>query len=416
MSKVDGKWKRIDSFFHQISGIRKPIKYTLNEHPMSNNLCYYFRYDGDTYRGSTGETFDNIDYCHTMVKEIIYNTTQTERSQRKKQKGKKIKITKFEDVVKGFLLHKKNENLSPKTLYEYHRQSKYLLEFFKGRDINSFGEKKDYEDYTNWRKKYYDTHKGKIIKTYKGNGKVFRGRKFENGVGDVSINRENQILVSILIYSKEYLGHLKGIEIQHYKKIDVNEKDRDTVKYWEYKKLKKYWEEKNPYYWKIISFVDKSGIRYPSELLKITNSDVNLKEGFVLIRNRKSKKKKIINTKVPLIEETKKILEELRSREGIPKGPNDPVFVNDKGIQIKYINKGFKKSLSELGINENLTMYSFRHTYTTRMVKNPEIPLIMVSRILGHRDTQMVDRKYSHLTDNDVLRTFQRMEEKKKKS
>ena len=174
------------------------------------------------------------------------------------------------------------------------------------------------------------------------------------------------------------------------------------------------WEEKNPYYWKIISFVDKSGIRYPSELLKITNSDVNLKEGFVLIRNRKSKKKKIINTKVPLIEETKKILEELRSREGIPKGPNDPVFVNDKGIQIKYINKGFKKSLSELGINNKLSIYSFRHTYVTRLIKNPEISMKIVSQILGHTDTTMVDRIYSHLTDDDALRAIQRMEEKKK--
>ena len=415
MSKEDGKWKKMGQYSHQISGIRKPIKYTLNEHPMSNNLFYYFRYDGDTYRGSTGETFDNIDYCHTKVKEIIYNTTQTERSQRKKQKGKKIKIANFEDVVKDFLLHIKNKNLSPKSFYEYHRQSKYFLEFFKGRDINSFGEKKDYEDYTNWRKKYYDTHKGKIIRTYKGNGKVFQGRKFENGVGDVSINRENQTLERILIYSKEYLGHLKGIEIQHYKKIDVNKKDRDVVQYWEYLKLKKYWEEKNPYYWKIISFVDKTAVRYPSELLKITNSDVHLKEGFVLIRNRKSKKKKIIDTRVPLIEETKKILEELQSREGVPKGPNDPVFVNDKGVQIKYINKSFKKSLSELGINNKLSMYSFRHTYATRLIKNPEISMKIVSHILGHTDTTMVDRIYTHLTDDDAMRAIQQMEEKKKK-
>ena len=285
---------------------------------------------------------------------------------------------------------------------------------FKGRDVNSFQSKKEHLDYMNWRKSYYKLHKDKTTQTYKRNGKEIKGRKFET-VGDTSIDKEIVLLVSILRFSKEYMNALKEIEIPSYTINGKNDKKRDVVKYWEYLKLKKYWEEKNPYYWKIISFVDKTAVRYPSELLKITNSDVHLKEGFVLIRNRKSKKKKIIDTKVPLIEETKNILEELRSREGIPKGPNDPVFVNDKGVQIKYINKSFKKSLSELGINNKLSIYSFRHTYVTRLIKNPEISMKIVSHILGHTDTTMVDRIYTHLTDDDAMRAIQQMEEKKKK-
>ena len=406
MSKEDGKWKKIGSYSHQVSDIRKPIKYTLNEHPLSMNLYYYFHYKNKTYRGSTEE--NNIENSHTKVKEIIYDVTHG-----KNKNEEKKKIIKFEVAVEKFLQFKENEKLAPKTLHEYRRQSKYLLEMFKGRDVNSFQSKKEHLDYMNWRKSYYKLHKDKTIQSYKRNGKEIKGRKFKT-VGDTSIDKEIVLLVSILRFSKEYMNALKEIEIPSYTINGKNDKKRDVVKYWEYLKLKKYWEEKNPYYWKIISFVDKTAVRYPSELLKITNSDVHLKEGFVLIRNRKSKKKKIIDTKVPLIEETKHILEELRSREGIPKGPNDPVFVNDKGVQIKYINKSFKKSLSELGINNKLSIYSFRHTYVTRLIKNPEISMKIVSQILGHTDTTMVDRIYSHLTDDDALRAIQRMEEKKK--
>lgn len=415
MSKEDGQWKKIGpSYSHQVSDIRKPIKYTLNEHPLSMNLYYYFHYKNKTYRGSTGES--NIENCHTKVKEIIYDVTHG-----KSRKEERQKIIKFEEVVKKFLQFKEVLKRSPKTLHEYRRQSKYLLEMFKGRDVNSIQTKKEYLDYMNWRKRYYKTHKDKTTQKYKRNGKEIKGRKFSN-VGDTSINREIILLGNILRFSKEFMNTLKGVEIPSSIIMGKDDRNkRDVVKYGEYRKLKKYWEEKNPYFWKIISWVDKTGIRYPSELSNIIWSDVNLKEGFVLIRNRKCKDKRNgqgdpIDTEVPLIEETKKILEELRSREGILKGPNDPVFVNDKGVQVKYINKGFKKSLSELGINENLTMYSFRHTYTTRMVKNPEIPLKMISYILGHRDTQMVDRRYSHIEGKDVRRTIHGIEEKKKKS
>ena len=50
------------------------------------------------------------------------------------------------------------------------------------------------------------------------------------------------------------------------------------------------------------------------------------------------------------------------------------------GKQIKNISKSFKNSLSECEIDKQLTMYSLRHLYTTRMVKRPDLPLQMICK------------------------------------
>jgi len=103
----------------------------------------------------------------------------------------------------------------------------------------------------------------------------------------------------------------------------------------------------------------------------------------------------------------------LKSRKDIPKGDDDPVFVNDNGVQISNIRKSFKQSIVDCGIKKNLCMYSLRHLYTTRMVKRPDIPLIMISQSLGHKDTSMVNKYYSHLRIEDLVKTFQKSEERK---
>ncbi len=165
----------------------------------------------------------------------------------------------------------------------------------------------------------------------------------------------------------------------------------------------------------MISFVDQTGIRYPSEIGRILVSDVNLQKGYVMIRDRKSKSEEPVNTKMPLSDKAIKILEDLLSREGIPKGPKDRVFVNDKGVFIKYINKAFKKSLLKLNLNPTLSMYSFRRTYATRLVQDPEIPMKIVAYMMGHKDCTMVDRIYSNIGDDEALKLMQRIKDKKNK-
>jgi integrase/recombinase XerD len=203
---------------------------------------------------------------------------------------------------------------------------------------------------------------------------------------------------------------LKDVEVPPYKMFKEKRREEILTKK-EYEKLKDYWMKKNPYYWNIISFVNNTGVRYSSELNNIQVRDVNLKKSYVMIRNRKSRSG-IINTPVPLVGTSREIVEELLSRDFLKK-PTDPLFLNDKGKQIKSINKPFKKSLIECGIEKNLTMYSLRHLFTTRMVRRPDIPIKVLSEVLGHTSTDMINKHYSHLKTEDYVNIFQRSEENK---
>lgn len=401
VSQSTDKTTKVSVFYDQ-----KKYNITLYKNGNNPNIYYYFRWNGKSYQGSSGT--DDLEKSKTIVPEIFYDITKGIR-----KKGHR-RVTNFKEVVKEFIKHKERQNLSPNTLVDYRLKSKFLMEKFGNEDISYLCSKKKglFLEYQEWRENYYQKHKEKRLQTYTRGKTVIKGRHFDT-VGIVSLNRECRLLVSILRFSQEYLGLLPGIEIPRYKHIPETGR-KNIFSYGEYRRLEKYWKEKNPYYWSIISFVDKTGIRYPSELNRILWRDVNFQEGYVLIRNRKSRGN-TIDTEIPLTEKTRAILEYLHSREGISKKSDDYVFVNDKGVQVKNIVKGFKKSLSELGITKKVSMYTFRHTFTTRMVNNPDIPLKTLSYILGHKDTTMLDTRYSHITGKQVRRIFQSMEEKKKK-
>jgi integrase len=292
-------------------------------------------------------------------------------------------------------------------------QSKYLLERYKGRDITELCSKSIYLDYTEWRRKYYQSHETKRKQKYKRYNKDVEGREYLT-VGNVRINREIRLLVSILRFAKEYKNVLQDINIPQYTMLE--EKRRDALlTQEEYLKLEKHWMNKNPYYWKIISFLNNTGLRYPSELNKIVWSDIDLEKSYVLIRDRKNKNRNnVLDTAVPLVGTARTIIEELKAREKISKGETDFVFVNDKGMQIKSINRAFKKSLVECDIDKKkLTMYSLRHLFTTRMIRRADIAPKVLATVLGHRDLTMIDKHYSHFKVEDLVNVFQRSEDHK---
>lgn len=384
--------------------LSKPCKITLYKNGNNKNIYYYFSWKKKSYRGSTGA--DDLQIAEDKVVEIHFDIVKGIR-----EKGK-FKNIKFEDLIKKFFKFKEERNISNKTLSEYKRQSKYLIEKFKTSDINSIPKKSVYQEYIDWRKKYYTTHENKRLQIYKKNGKKVEGRVFKS-VGPATLNRECRLLVSVLKFGKEYMNILQDTTIHSYKMLPEKRREEILTRE-EYQKLKEYWMKKNPYYWYIISFVNNTGIRYPQELLKIIYEDVHLDKSFVLIRNRKNKNKSVpVNTPVPLVGRAKEIIEILISRPGISTDPKSFVFVNDNGVQIKSITKQFKKSLVECGIEKNLTMYSLRHLFTTRMVRRPDIPIKILSEVLGHKDTTMINKFYSHLRTEDLVNVFQRSEDHK---
>jgi integrase len=379
-----------------------PFKITLyyRKSDLSRNIHFYFNLFGKRYREST-----HTNHLQTAEEYAI------QRYLAVKNHGKDAKkVLKFEKVVEKFLEFKatkvRDRKLGIKTFGEYERQCRFLVEKFKGKDINSFA-KKDFTDYRGWRQEYYTTHKKKAFQTYIREGKTIKGRKIDY-LGEVVINRELGLLRMILLFCKDELE----IEIERvptFDKFDEN-RGRDILTDAEMAKLKEYWLRHNRYYWDIISFCANTGLRYPSELDRCVWKDVDLENKILIVRNRKGSGKRKNGARdmsIPLIGESHAILTRLNSREVIPKGENDFVFINDRGVKVSNISKSFKVCLAKCGITgKEITMYTLRHYFTTKMILS-KMPLLNLAHILGHTSTQMIERHYATLLIQDHIHSMQ---------
>lgn len=408
MSEIQNK----DEFPYHIP-LPNGKKITIYNNGNNENIYYYFRFGKKSYQGSTGTS--NIELS---IKEgfRIYSEVSTG----KRKTGSKGS-TKFEVVCKKYLEYKENKeedirkkNLSPRTLIEYKRHSKFLIEKFSGREIETLCNEKIYENYQNWRSNYYKEHPSekqfKFKRKIKGKQKpkTLKGRVLDH-VGSVPINRELRLLVSILRYSKYTLNLLPDIEIPPYKMLDEN-RGKKILTDQEYVILREYMSVNRPFQWMIISFINSTGIRYPSEFLRITWDCVDWKTPCIWIRNRKNpKSNESLDTPVPLVGTSLEILKTLWSRENenISKEPDSPVFVNEKGVLVKNVKKSFKYCLKKCGLDESITIYSFRHRFTTRMILREDIPVVVLSKVLGHKSTEMVMKHYEQLNKDNYLKVFQ---------
>ena len=374
---------------------------TLYKNGNNENIYYYFTFGKKSYRGSTGKNDlqSSVDEGFRIYSEV---------STGKRKYGSKGS-NKFEVVCKQYLKHKeedKRRKLSPRTLIEYKRNSKYLIQKFRGYEIETLCSEKVYETYQKWRSDYYKEHQTKKQIVYKRKGKNFKGRILDH-VGSVPINRELRLLVSVLRYSKYNLKLLQNVEIPPYTMLEEN-RGKKILTETEYEKLRHYMTTNSHYNWLIISFINSTGIRYPSELLRITWKDVDWDTPCVWIRNRKNpKSNQPLDTPFPLVGNSLGIIKQLWSRDNISKEPNDPVFVNDKGVQVKNIRKSFKNSLVKCGIDNDVSLYSFRHRFTTRMILCEDIPVVILSKVLGHKSTQMVMKHYEQLDKDNYVKVFQ---------
>jgi len=362
---------------------------------LSPNIYFYFRLNKKSYRGTTGTS--NLEESEKISIGKYFDI--------KERKDDAPKSVKFEVMIDKFLAYKQGR-VGPKTWKEYNRQSKYLIEFFTKREVNSFT-REDYDNYEIWRRHYYENNKKRVTQKYVRGGKKLTGRKYGE-IGNITLNREIGLLVSILTYSFD-LGYTS--KVYSYKRLPENRRE-DILTKDEYLKLRNYWLLINPYYWTIISFINNTGIRYPQELNNIKYGDVNLDKSFVVIRKRKGKPPKDMS--IPLVGNSKKIIEKLKARQGISTGPDDYVFVNDRGVRIQNIKVSFQKSIKACEITKNITMYSLRHLFTTRTIlTRPDISLAILAKVLGHVDTTMVEKVYSHLMIDGIVKVFETSEQRR---
>lgn len=385
-------------------------KITLYKNGNNENIYYYFTFEKKMYRGSTGKK-DLQSSKEEGFK--IYSEVSTG----KRKTGSKSS-NRFEVVCRKYLQYLEKGKLkkpSERTLNDYKRYSKFLLEKFRGREIDTLCNQSVFEDYKIWRKNYYKTHEKRRQKKYKRNGKEWLGQVYDN-VGSVPINKDLRLLISILRYSKT-LGLLQDVDIPHCKLEEENHGKKILTDN-EFEKLRDYMSVNRPFQWLIISFINSCGVRYPSEILRITWKDIDWDTPCVWIRNRKNPKGNTVDTPFPLIGTSLDVIKTLWSRDNIPKGKDDPVFVNDKGKVVKSIRKCFKTSLEKCGIENDVSLYGFRSRFTTRMCLREDIPVVVLSKLLGHKSTKMVMSHYESLEKDHLLKVLTESREnqdKKKK-
>ncbi|MBW2558339.1 MAG: tyrosine-type recombinase/integrase [Deltaproteobacteria bacterium] len=277
--------------YQKIYQIPAPYKITIYKRSETPNLYYYFSFNKKSYRGS----------CKTDTLEIAI-TRSTEKWIDAKRGKNLNKAVRIETIIKKYLDWKKPD-ISANTLYQYEIHAKYIKEKFKNKNINSFS-KKDFTDYEVWRRKYYRDHKSKQTQKYKRNGKTIEGRVWMN-IGNSTINREIGLLVSILRFAQTELELLQGQIVPGWKQRKEKRRDELLTKD-EYERLKQYWLNKNPYYWNIISFVQNTGLRYPSEVNNLKWKDIKRSKNYIIIRNRKAKPN--IDMPVPLVGTAEEIM------------------------------------------------------------------------------------------------------------
>ena len=375
---------------------------TYRVRPETKNPTIYadFHHNGKRYKIST-KTAD-------LKQAVIFAT----KKKNDVVSGKSLKVVTFREALQSFIETKKSQNKSPLTIDDYERQGKYCLEFFdNGRTpVTEIGSDSIIK-LREWRKTYYLHHpRKKKQRSYVRAGKQVRcGRMYNTEVGNRALNKTTGLAVMVVRHAWKHMkAGIAESELPYHEPL--REKSREVfVTKQELKRITDYFISiDNEYYAYLVAFVFFTGARYPSEVNRLEWRDVNFDEGIMVFLDRKSKRSEPLDTVVPILPDVDHILSRLREEVGDNYKKYSKVFVDKDGRQVKNIRVAFKKAVIECDLDPELTMYSLRHSAITNWIVNYDMPAKMISEIVGHVDTVMVDRIYSHLKKNENAKAFVR--------
>ena len=138
-------------------------------------------------------------------------------------------------------------------------------------------------------------------------------------------------------------------------------------------------EFKNPpYLYAMIFILSKTGMR-PGELRKATWKTVD--QGFFRLEEGKTNERDVV-----ISGELQSFLEEYRANLKEVGIVSDYIICKEDGkpLGVGSDNQAFKRLRERLGLREELSLYSFRHRYGTKL--GGELPLPVVAAAMGHRD------------------------------
>jgi len=133
-----------------------------------------------------------------------------------------------------------------------------------------------------------------------------------------------------------------------------------------------------------------------SEILGLAWSNVDLKNGIIMVQDTKNNESRPIFITEPI----RQVLRELATG-----APEELLFKSKTGNPVVWLSKSFAATVNELKLNEGVadrrervTFHSLRHSYASWAVQ-AGVPLYTVGKALGHRSLSMAAR-YSHLSSD----------------
>jgi integrase len=133
----------------------------------------------------------------------------------------------------------------------------------------------------------------------------------------------------------------------------------------------------------------------PSELARAKARDFDTDSQTLLVAESKTSTPR----RVPLTKEGAALLESITAG----KAPGDLIFTRADGSawNAAAVVRGMQAASDAAGIAPRATFYSLRHSYASHLAQRGT-PLIFIAAALGHKNTRMVEKHYSHFSKSHV--------------
>lgn len=314
------------------------------------------------------------------------------------------KTKEINDVVLDYCNFK---NLSSKTIKSYSQTlllfAKYLEEEKQISDIKKVDKKivQEYLNFTKERGKYSYTYS---IDTIKKNNMDKRS-DLNKTISDVTINSYLRNIKAFFTYLEEN-NIVKNNNVHECKFIKVVRKTKEQLKDEEFNKLiksmdcTKYSEFRD---YVITNLIFDTGMRL-GETLNLTINDLDIVRRTILIpaEINKGKKDRVVFYSI----EMSKILQRwLKFKDNYVE--NELLFPTQRNTLLTTSNfeRNFRVYLKRCKIKKQITPHGLRNNFARRCLMSG-MPLIILSKILGHSSVEVTEKAYLDLQDEDLRKKY----------
>jgi len=136
-----------------------------------------------------------------------------------------------------------------------------------------------------------------------------------------------------------------------------------------------------------------------AEIFNLRLQDVDAENGLVALKDTKNNETRY----APMTGAVRDMLKRRMPKDDESRNPNDLIFTDDNGEQIKEVSKSFERVVDRLGFNEGVTdarqkivFHSLRHSFASWLAIQGT-PIFTIAKLMGHKSISMSER-YAHLT------------------